>query len=373
MQHQEQQLAQQGGPADESSVAGEGAPVHGDPAVGQAKVARVEASTAGALQHRQRRMADAQQGVPLPPSPPLAPGGAAAAASAPALAPTPPLPPAAGGIGRWSTFVGAPVEGSAGSAGPKPGSGLNQQSIQAALRLGAAKATAAQAARPPLGSRQQPRPAHQQQTAGADMPGNSARFAACQPPQLGPAAQPGGLFSQFALGSSAKAAAPALKAGGSAGQHAWGLLGSSTGAPHAAVLGQAHQALQDGTAQAAPAKRRRLQSLFPSPGAPDPGAMPPPLDATKAPAAAAAAPPLAPVAALPPEPAAGKRTLNLPKLGFLTGRFAARPAAVGSQGAATAARAAALTAGAPAEQARPPVSAAVPAQQPDLASAFSFL
>lgn len=373
MQQQERQQEQQGGPADESSVAGEGEPVEADPAAGQTKPARAEAGTADAVQRMQRRMAGAQQGIPLPPSLLLAPGDAAAAAGAPGLAPTPSLPPAAGGMGRWSTFVGAPAEGGAGSAGPKPGSGLKQQSIQAALRLGAAKATAAQASRPPLGSRQQPQPAHKQQTAGADMSGSSAGFAACQPPQLAPAAQPGSLFSQFALGSSAKAAAPALKAGGSAGKRAWGLLGSSTGTPHAAVLEEAHQMLQDGTAQAAPAKRRRLQSLFPSPGAPDPGAMPPLLDATKAPTTAAAAPPLAPVAAQHSEPAAGKRTLNLPKLGFLTGRFAARPAVVGSQGAAEAAKAAALTAGAPAEQARPPVSAAVPAQQPDLASAFSFL
>ncbi len=395
-QQQQQQQQQLSSPADEGSAADEGGlaeAADGEHAAARAKPARAAASTAGALQYMQRRLAGASQSAPLPPFLPLAPGvaaGAAAVAAAgagpSALMPTPPVHPT--GVSRWSSFV-ADVPAQTGSAEPKAGGWLKQQSIQAALRLGAAKAAASQAGRPPLGSRQPSQPLQlqhtQQQLAGPGAPDSVAGFAACQPPQLALGAQPGGLFSQFALGSGQKTAAPVLKAGVPAGQRGWGLLSTSSGAASAMVTEQTQHAQQNSAAEAAPAKRRRLQSLFPSSGAPDAVGMPAPLaqPGLAAPVAAVPAPRVAPVAELSSQPAAGRRILNLPKLGFLTGRFAARPAVAGSQGASVAPKAtpaadgtamcaAAVPAGPPQQQALQAAAAAAPTQQPDLGAAFNL-
>lgn len=396
-----EQLEQPGGPADEGSAAEQGAVEEAADGglAAPAKPARAEAGTANALQYMQRRLAGSSQIAPLPNALPLGPGGgaaavAAAAAAPPALAPTPPQQPSAGGAGRWSSFVAAaPGDGGAGSTAPKPGSGLKQQTIQAALRQGAGKAAASQAGRPPLGSRQpsqaqQAAQQAQQQPATAGLLDSASGFAACQPPHPAPGAQPGGLVSQFALGSGPKAAAPMLKVSGPSGQRGWGLLGSSSG-PLAVAAGQPQQAQQDSAAGAVQAKRRKLQPLFPSPEAPGPAPVPTALVPPAVPqaAATAAAPVVPPAGAVPSEAAAGKRTLNLPRLGFLTGRFAARPAAAGGQRPAAAATAVAagaagsaasctvaVPAGAPEQQqqVQQAAVASAPAQQPDLGAAFSF-
>ena len=290
----------------------------------------------------------------------------AAAAAAAAAAGT--------GGGRWRSFVGAPA---APTASPAASSAAQQQQQRQPPVPQARQQLPSQSRWPLLGGAGgQPQLGALAPVAATQVPAappaqvSASAFAACRPPSRTPSMQPGGLFSQFAF-SATKPAVPARpgpaqqsNTGGGGGGMPHGLLGRG-------LLGSSTPAATQQEQQEQPeaaAKRRKLSAFL--------AAAHLPAAAQQQPAAGAAvelragptvvAPASAPAAA----PPGSRSALHLPKLGFLSSRFA--PAAASQPSPAQPAQAVGQPATAAVAVPPAPPAEVAPAA-PEFAAMFCFL
>jgi hypothetical protein len=278
---------------------------------------------------------------------------------------------AGAGGGRWRSFVGAPAAPTASPAASSAAQQHQQPPVPQARQqlpsqsrwplLGGAGGHPRLGALAPAAATQVPAASPAQVSASA--------FAACQPPSRVPSMQPGGLFSQFAFSATKPAAAPARpgpaqqsRAGVSGGlPHGLlglGLLGSSTPA--------ATQQEQQEQPEAA-AKRRKLSAFLSAAHMPAAVAQQPAAGAAVELRAGPAV--MAPVSAPAAAPSGSRSALNLPKLGFLSSRFA--PPAAAQPSPVQPADAAGQPAPAAARPPAPPAELAPAA--PEFSAMFGFL